>query len=175
MRWIFLWTGLRTNELITLAWKDVDFKKRRLKVYKATTNAAKDEEKVPKTSSGNRTIQLLEPAHEALKDQRQYTRVSGGPIFVSPHTGEKWKGDSYIRHECGKLLQRAGVWYRKPYQTRHTYASMMLSAGEHSMWVAEQMGHADWTMLARVYGKWMPDANSDSGNKAVSLFQCDKS
>ncbi|WP_316867790.1 site-specific integrase [Ralstonia mannitolilytica] len=36
--------------------------------------------------------------------------------------------------------------YRKPYQTRHTYASMMLSAGEYLMWVARQMGHANATI-----------------------------
>jgi len=47
---------------------------------------------------------------------------------------------------------------------------MMLSAGEHPMWVAKQMGHSDWTMIAKVYGKWMPDANKMAGQKAVNLF-----
>jgi integrase len=47
---------------------------------------------------------------------------------------------------------------------------MMLSAGEHPMWVADQMGHSDWTMIAKVYGKWMPDANLTAGSKAVALF-----
>ncbi|ETF01051.1 integrase [Advenella kashmirensis W13003] len=46
----------------------------------------------------------------------------------------------------------------------------MLSAGEHPMWVADQMGHADWTMIAKVYGKWMPDANIAAGEKAVDTF-----
>jgi len=43
----------------------------------------------------------------------------------------------------------------------------MLSAGEHPMWVAKQMGHADWTMIAWVYGRWMPDADPNAGNKAA--------
>ena len=43
-----------------------------------------------------------------------------------------------------------------PLSGRHTHALTMLSAGEHPMWVAKQMGHADWTMIARVYGRWMP-------------------
>jgi len=34
------------------------------------------------------------------------------------------------------------------------------------MWVAKQMGHVDWTMIDKVYGKWMPDA----GDKAVAAF-----
>jgi len=52
----------------------------------------------------------------------------------------------------------------------HTYASMMLSAGEHPMWVAKQMGHTDWTMIARVYGRWMPSADIHAGSKASALW-----
>src|SRR5690606_30536264 len=67
-------------------------------------------------------------------------------------------------------LKRAKVRYRRPYQTRHTYASMMLSAGEHPMWVAQQMGHSDWGMIRRIYGRWMPDAAPDAGGRAVAMF-----
>ncbi|CAJ0816161.1 hypothetical protein LMG18101_02830 [Ralstonia flaminis] len=38
------------------------------------------------------------------------------------------------------------------------------------MWVAKQMGHADWTMIARVYGRWMPSADTEAGNRAVEKF-----
>ena len=47
---------------------------------------------------------------------------------------------------------------------------MMLSAGEHPMWVAQQMGHSDWAMIRKTYGRWMPDTELDSGGKAVSTF-----
>lgn len=67
-------------------------------------------------------------------------------------------------------MKKAGVRYRRPYQTRHTYASMMLSAGEHPMWVAKQLGHTDWTMIARVYGRWMPSADLSAGAKAESVW-----
>lgn len=67
-------------------------------------------------------------------------------------------------------MKKAGVRYRRPYQTRHTYASMMLSVGEHPMWVAKQMGHSDWTIIARVYGRWMSTANGNAGSKAEAIF-----
>ena len=67
-------------------------------------------------------------------------------------------------------MKKSAVRYRRPYQTRHTYASMMLSAGEHPMWVAKQMGYIDWTMIARVYGRWMPSADSDAGGEAEELW-----
>lgn len=43
-------------------------------------------------------------------------------------------------------------------------------AGESPMWVAQQMGHKDWTMIARVYGKWIKDAQPEAANKAVAMF-----
>lgn len=38
------------------------------------------------------------------------------------------------------------------------------------MWVAKQMGHSDWTMIARVYGRWMPNDTEDMGSKAVEMW-----
>lgn len=38
------------------------------------------------------------------------------------------------------------------------------------MWVAKQMGHTDWTMIARVYGRWMSSADETAGVKAESAF-----
>ena len=50
---------------------------------------------------------------------------------------------------------------------------MMLSAGEHPMWVARQMGHSSWVITARVYARWMPSAD-DAGGKAEALFATEK-
>jgi len=47
---------------------------------------------------------------------------------------------------------------------------MMLSAGERPVWVAVQMGHKDWTMITKIYGKWMPDAAPDAGSNAERTF-----
>jgi integrase len=47
---------------------------------------------------------------------------------------------------------------------------MMLSAGEHPMWVAQQMGHTDWGMIRRIYGHWIPEADTTAGNRAVTMF-----
>ena len=50
---------------------------------------------------------------------------------------------------------------------------MRLTAGESPIWVAQQMGHKDWTMIAKVYGKWIPDSQPDAGSKAVQMFSED--
>ncbi|MGB7596783.1 MAG: site-specific integrase, partial [Gallionella sp.] len=56
------------------------------------------------------------------------------------------------------------------YQTRHTYASMLLSAGEDPMWVSHQMGHSDWGMIRKTYGRWIPDMNPIAGRKVEDLW-----
>jgi integrase len=87
----------------------------------------------------------------ALKAQKAHTYLAGNEVFQKPRTLQRWAGDGPIRKMLwAHAVRKAGVRYRRPYQTRHTYASMMLSAGKHPMWVAQQMGHSDWTMIARV-------------------------
>lgn len=165
-----LWTGMRTSELVALDWEDIDWKRKIAHVRKAITQGSKKAEKT-KTESSTREVKLLKPAYNALVAQKEHTLLAGKEVFQNPRTLERWAGDKPIR-QCLWIpaVKRAGVRYRRPYQTRHTYASMMLSAGEYPMWVAEQMGHKDWAMIRHVYGKFMPDAVPDAGDKAVNIF-----
>lgn len=166
-----LWTGLRTSELVALDWGDVDWLRAEVLITKAMTQAAKGVAEIPKTASGRRAVKLLGPALTALKAQKDHTFLAGDEVFQNPRTLERWAGDGPIRKTMwAHAVKKAGVRYRRPYQTRHTYASMMLSAGEHPMWVAQQMGHSDWTMIARVYGRWMPSSDLQAGAKAEKLF-----
>lgn len=168
------WTGLRTSELVALDWGDVDFLRGVVMVSRAMTQQSNAAE-VPKSAAGKREVKLLAGALEALQAQKAHTWLAGAEVFQNPNTGERWAGDQPIRKTLWTYaLTRAGVRYRKPYQTRHTYASMMLSAGEHPMWVAKQMGHSDWTMIARVYGRWMPDADKLAGSRAEAIYGAEK-
>ncbi|AVF54170.1 DUF3596 domain-containing protein [Pseudomonas fulva] len=166
-----LWTGLRTSELVALEWGDVDWVRGEVVISRAMTQAAGGEAEVTKTAAGRRSVKLLRPALEALTAQKAHTFLADAEVFQNPRTLERWAGDQPIRKTMWHpAMKKAGVRYRRPYQTRHTYASMMLSAGEHPMWVAKQMGHSDWTMIARVYGRWMPSADNDAGGKAEQMW-----
>jgi len=168
----FLWTGLRTSEAIALNWSDIDFIGGCVRVRRAITREAKGIAEYPKTDAGRRDVKMLAPARAALLEQKALTFMAelDGPVFVNPTTRQRYSGSTQIWRVWQTALKHAGVRYRRPYQTRHTYASMMLSAGEHPMWVAKQMGHADWTMIARVYGRWMPSSDTTAGSKAVAMF-----
>lgn len=166
-----LWTGLRTSELVALDWGDIDWLREEVMVSRAITQAGKGKAETTKTAAGRRSVKLLKPALEALTAQKAHTFLADAEVFQNPRTLDRWAGDGPIRKTMWvPAMKKAGVRYRRPYQTRHTYASMMLSAGEHPMWVAKQMGHTDWTMIARVYGRWMPAADSQAGCKAEQLW-----
>lgn len=164
------WTGLRTSELCALQWGDIDWRRGIVRISRAKTQAATEAE-TPKTRRGTRDIKLLAPALAALTAQKAHTFLAGEIIFLNPLHGTPWEGDQAIRSSAwSPAIKRSGVRYRNPYQTRHTYASMMLSAGESPIWLAQQMGHSDTAMIFRHYGRWIETADADSGQKAVAMF-----
>jgi len=164
------WTGLRTSELVALEWGDIDWLRGEARISRGLTKAAREAE-LPKTAAGLRDVKLLPMALAALEDQKAHTYIVGGPVFHDPRYGKPFDGDQAIRKSFWiPTIRKAKVRYRNPYQTRHTYASMMLSAGEHPMWVAKQMGHSSWVMIARVYGRYIPNDGDTSGSKAAELF-----
>ena len=164
------WTGLRTSELAALAWGDIDWRRGIVRISRAQTQAS-DEHETTKTRRGTRDVKLLPPAIDALNAQKSHSFLMDGAVFLNPLYGKPWEGDQPIRNSAWiPALRKAGIRYRNPYQTRHTYASMMLTSGEYPVWVADQMGHTDTSMVHRNYGRWIETANADSGSKAVAMF-----
>jgi integrase len=149
------YTGLRTSELIALEWSDIDWKSGVVRVSRAFVEGAV---KGTKTRAGVREVLLAPEARDALEKQKKLTLLQGGRIFHNPRTKKPWVGDAQIRRTCWTpLLRKAEVRYRNPYQTRHTFASALLSDGKNPWWVAQQMGHKTVEMIMRRYGRWLPD------------------
>lgn len=166
---VAFWTGMRTSEIIALEWQDIDWKRKKIKISKARTYAATADEST-KTASSKREIDLLPHVKNALIDQKQYTLLQGNKVFLNPSTGKQWTGDQQIRKgHWIPLLKKADVRYRNPYQTRHTFASMMLSAGENLSWVSAQMGHSNVLITAKIYARWLNN-KEQHGNKAIKMY-----
>jgi integrase len=180
---IAVYTGLRHGELCALAWEDVDLTAGTLTVSRNL--AHKGEFTPPKTESGNRTIQLIQPAIEAFRDQAELSRLGNAHdvsvvlreygkttthkctfVFnpqlsaVNSRSGPHYS-DGTISQSWDSALRRAGIRHRKAYQSRHTYACWSLSAGANPNFIAQQMGHASAQMVYQVYGSWMSENNSD--------------
>lgn len=158
------WTGLRTGETIALRVSDLQLDKNRVLVRRSLSRGVLKTTKTDK----QRWVNLLPPAKAAIEKQLALLKAPSGWVFPNPFTLCRWANDSKITRRWRNALTRAGVPYRRPYQTRHTYASMMLSAGENVMYVASQMGHADWSMLVKVYAEWIPSGGAQPAGSLVS-------
>jgi len=69
------------------------------------------------------------------------------------------------------LLRRLGVRYRPPYQMRHTFATLAISAGENINWVARMMGHKSPVMTLERYNRYVPNLTREDGK---ALLEVDK-
>ncbi|WP_218419968.1 site-specific integrase [Alteromonas lipotrueae] len=148
-----LYTGLRTGELLGLRWEDIELNKQAAHIR---VNITSGKEKAPKTKGSIRTIELHDLAYDALQTLKKTKFFDSHRVFIDPRTMKEYKYADGLRKYIWKpTLEKLKIPYRYPYQCRHTYASMMLSAGKNPMWVAKQMGHADWGMIRKIYGRWL--------------------
>lgn len=68
------------------------------------------------------------------------------------------------------LLRHLGLRKRRPYQTRHTAATLWLASGESPEWIARQMGHTTTEMLFRVYSRFVPNLTRQDGSAFERLL-----
>jgi len=162
------YTGLRTSELIALRWEDVDLDRNEVFVTRAKVRKTF---KATKTLAGQRHVSLQPIARDALVSQARFRSESHPEIFLNPKTGAPWIDDGQLRKRAWQpLFKSISVTPRNPYQTRHTFASIMLSAGEDPFWVSVQMGHKNLQMTLKRYARWLRLANKENGSKAAEYL-----
>lgn len=176
---LMVYTGLRPGELCGLAVEDVDLQRGSINVARSVTS--RNTFKVPKTGN-SRTVFLLPPAAEAAKtlielakgnarvsvpvaiNRHQHREDTFTPLLSPKLQARKAKTNDWFvptawNTKFNNIQRRSGIRPRRPYQTRHTYACWCIAAHGNLAFIANQMGHKDFTMLTKVYGKWMEDAS----------------
>jgi integrase len=161
-------TGMRTSEFIALEWQSVDWSHSTISVDQVRVKGVVKDE--TKTQAGRRKIAMLMGAHTALMAQKSHTFLAGGLVFHDPRYGKGWADDQALKKRWARILRKAGVRYRNPYQTRHTFASTLLSAGANPLYVAKQMGHRDTEMITRNYGRWIEQGNDPETRRQSEEF-----
>jgi integrase len=68
-----------------------------------------------------------------------------------------------VRKAFNAILEKAELHRRGPHQMRHTFASLLLQAGEQITYVSRQLGHKDSSITLRVYARWLPDTTTSKG------------
>ncbi len=159
-------TGMRTGEVDGLKWKHVDFERRIIMVRETIVQGR---EEYTKNDASQREIHMSQFVHDALKEQEKATRHLSGYVFVNRNR-TTLDHKNVTNRVWYPLLRHLGLTPRRPYQTRHTAATLWLAAGENPEWIARQMGHSTTEMLFRVYSRFVPNLTRRDGSAFERLL-----
>lgn len=159
-------TAMRTGEANGLKWKYVDFE-RRLILIRETFVLGEDE--YTKTDSSQRDIQMSQPVYEALKRQWEVSGKLSEYVFCNRES-KPIDNKNFSDRVWYPLLRHLGLAARRPYQLRHTAATLWLASGEAPEWVARQLGHSSTQMLFTVYSRFVPNMTRQDGSAIDRLL-----
>lgn len=140
---VLAYAGLRPQEAIALRWGHVLEKT-------IVVNA-------PKTRS-RRSVRLLAPLAADLREWRLACgRPDADESVIPGAEGDEWTGYAKWRGRTWKAaLDHAGLPAARPYDLRHSFASLLLHEGRSVHYVARQLGHGAELTLG-TYGHVMDE------------------
>ena len=151
---VLAYAGLRPGEALGLRWGDI--RKQTLLVQRAISLG---EEADTKTRQ-HRTVRLLAPL---AADLRSWRMASGRPddheLVFPGKDGRPWTlaaYQSWWRRAFRRGIDAAGLAHARPYDLRHSFASLLLHEGRSVIYVARQLGHDARLTLTR-YGHVMDE------------------
>jgi integrase len=121
---------MRLGEQTALKWREVDWERKTISIVVSRVMGIEGR---PKTKGSYRDIDMLPVVEEALREQRRQNSTKSPYVFLS-NDGNPVDGETLRKTTWTPGLKRAGLEYRSMYHTRHTFATLMLSAGENMGW-----------------------------------------
>lgn len=154
-------TGVRTGELHGLRWKHIDFSRRQILIRETFS---KGRWEYTKTDGSQREVDMswivfdaLEARYEVISpkpDDLVFPNANGEPLNVQNVTNRVWY----------PLLRYLDLEARRPYQCRHTAATLWLASNENPEWIARQLGHTTTEMLFKTYSRYVPNLTRRDGS-----------
>jgi len=160
------YTGMRTGEIDGLRWANVDFEKQEILVRETLIHGKTE---YTKTDGSQREIPMFGPVYEALKAQHAGTGKLSKFVFCN-REGQPLDHNNVTKRVWYPLLEALKLTKRRPYQTRHTAATLLLASGENPEWVARVLGHSSTEMLFKVYSRFIPNLTRMDGSAFERLL-----
>jgi integrase len=148
------WTGARPSETCALRRGDIDLAYGWERIEKSLVQG---DEAGTKTKRSNRQVRLHENLAEVLKEHLRFQLDPQEHAFKTPRGAPIDESNFYKRHWL-VMLRRLKIRPRPFRNTRHSYASFMLSCGHSLAFISAQTGDNEKTLKAH-YAKYMPDVD----------------
>jgi len=149
-----------------MKWQYVDFDKRVIMVRETIVEGQAETTKTPESV---RDIVMSTVVYQALKAQHTVTGAAGGFVFCNSN-GQALDHRNVTKRIWYPTLKRLELKKRRPYQTRHTTATLWLASGENPEWVARMLGHTNTRMLFTVYSRFVPNLTRNDGSAFERLL-----
>ena len=156
---IMLYTGLRRGEMIALNWDCIDMTARTLTVRQTAVIHVNQAviEKRAKTSAGIRTVPIPAPLWSALNNILPVKRTG----FVCLSERGNPLTETAVSRGLERAVKRLGIQFRW-HDLRHTYCSMLYTAGVDVKTAAYLLGHADVSVTMKIYTHLSEERQSES-------------
>lgn len=133
---IMIYSGLRIGELLDLRIKNIHLKDR----YMVGGN---------KTEAGkNRIIPISKKTESFIK--KYYETNKNKEFLIVNSFGRQMQYSNYRREKFDNIMEKLRMDHR-PHDTRHTFASLMDSAGANKLCIKRIMGHSSPDITDKVY------------------------
>ncbi len=162
-------SGLRTGEIDGLLWKYIDFDRRQILVREALVQGRMVG---TKTDGSMREVEMNSLVYDALDKHRQEVG-DRSPYVFSTQCGAHLHNRNVTMRIWYPMLRHLGLEKRRPYQTRHSAATLWLASGESPEWIARQMGHTTTKMLFQVYSRYVPNLTRQDGSAFERLLEAE--
>lgn len=175
-------TGMRIGEILGLTFDDVDIDGQVISVRQSYDYVLTHKAKATKTESSVRQVKVDKVTcsylAEIVDDRRSLCKTSDknvdGFIFINRNTFKpiSW---TMVNKVLTRHCERAGVPRITTHAFRHTHISYLLNNDVYEQYVSERVGHADTTMIRRVYGHVLDELKARSDDKVIHLLDIQKS
>jgi integrase len=155
-------TGLRIGELLGLTIDRVDFLRRTVTVDRQMTDAGFGP---PKSASSNRSVPLPDiVAGELSEHIRRHGNAADGLLFSIDRR-------AFYATVWPHALANAGLpETTRFHDLRHTYASLLIEAGENAKVIQSRLGHASITETFDTYGHLFPTSDDRTRQAIDAAF-----
>jgi integrase len=154
-------TGMRLGEAMALRWEDIEWRSRVILVRRTTRRGSTSVTKNGKARRVDMSPQLSAALQSWQTLQEAEAAVAGrdGSEWVFPALRASRHAETTTRRVWRRILKRAQLRYRKLHTLRHTFASLLIQAGEAPTYVQAQLGHHSAAFTLTVYGHFVPRAH----------------